>query len=243
MRSTAQLPCLRYRTPFKEVGTRPDWHSYPEHSRWAGRGQVWGFNEECADPERWIHSQLLQTWQASITFLISPNMKFRFKANGQKVTMARVCRAYGAPPRLSSLKGQPGLSQPEGAKNKKLKINLKKSINVQSAPKNMWVSTFGFQSVATAVRSWVLTPSSGFLASRPSAITRKCGQNLRGSRLRLLNGARWELVGVGCRERGSGERQIKAGASVPVHLWPGLLIGMCETLIPTRCSPGGHTSR
>lgn len=91
-----------------------------EHSRWAGRGQVWGFNKECADPEWWIHSQLLQTWQVIITFLILPNMKFRFKANGQKVTMARVCRAYGVPPCVCAVsKDNLGSHSLRGQKKKK----------------------------------------------------------------------------------------------------------------------------
>lgn len=97
VRGTAQLPCLKtYQMSFEEIGTRPDWNSYPEHSRWVHRGQVWGFNKECADPEWWIHST-----PSDVTGdhnFISANMKFRFKANGQKVTMARVCRACGGPP-------------------------------------------------------------------------------------------------------------------------------------------------
>lgn len=138
---------------------------------------------------------------------------------------------------LCNLKGQPG---------QHLLKKKKKKRSMYKLPQKTWVSTFGFQPVATAVRGWVLTPSSGLQASHPSAITRKCSQNPRSSRLRSPIGARWELVLKTNREkrmqrkRGTRERQMKAGTSLTVHLRLGLLIGMCETLIPARYSPGGH---
>lgn len=57
------------------------------------------------------------------------------------------------------------------------------------------------------LKSGVLTPSSGFQASHPSAITRKCSQNLRRTRLRSPNGARWELVLKTNKEKKAAEEE------------------------------------